>query len=161
MFDYDARKFTSAEIQLERNLEDWIEKAGSLPFKILLQKYHAFVAEHVKKMEAFFEQEEINSFSSSNRIMNAFIEECNEKINNCSEPVVMDAGLLASVQAINHFKVSIYGTAAAFSNELGMKRFAAIFHEFEVNEKQIDDRLSQLAEHEINMKAKATIALHS
>jgi hypothetical protein len=32
-------------------------------------------------------------------------------------------------------------------------------HEAEVNEKQIDDRLSQLAEHEINIKAKAPIAL--
>ena len=36
---------------------------------------------------------------------------------------------------------------------------AAIFHKAEINEKQIDDRLSQLAEHEINIKAKAPIEL--
>jgi ferritin-like metal-binding protein YciE len=161
LLDYDARKFTSAEIQLEKSLENWIEKASSLQFKIVLQKYHAFVGEHIKKMEVFFEEEEISSLSSSNRIMNAFIEECNEKLNNCPEQVVRDAGLLASVQAINHFKISVYGTAAAFAKELGMEKFAAAFHEYEVNEKQIDDRLSQLAEHEINMKAKATIELHS
>jgi ferritin-like metal-binding protein YciE len=161
LLDYDARKFTSAEIQLEKNLQDWIDIAASLQFKIVLQKYHAFVADHVKKMEAFFEEEDINSLSTSNRIMNAFIEEGNEKVNNCSEQVVRDAALLASVQAINHFKISIYGTAAAFAKELAMEKFAAIFHECEVNEKQIDDRLSQLAEHEINMKAKATIELHS
>ena len=40
-----------------------------------------------------------------------------------------------------------------------MEKFAGVFHEAEVNEKQIDDRLSQLAEHEINFKAKAPIVL--
>ena len=35
-----------------------------------------------------------------------------------------------------------------------MEKQAAVFHEAEVKEKQIDDRLSQLAEHEINIKAR-------
>lgn len=161
LLDYDAGKFANAENQLVKSLEGWIEKAGSLQLKIVLQKYHAFLVEHVKKMEGFFEDEGIKSLDSANRIMNAFIEECNEKINTCSEQVVKDAGILASVQAINHFKISVYGTAAAFAKELDLEKFAAVFHEYEVKEKQIDDRLSQLAEHEINMKAKATIELHS
>ena len=59
----------------------------------------------------------------------------------------------------NHFKISTYGTAAAFANALNMEKQASVFHEAEVNEKQIDDRLSQLAEHEINIKAKAPIEL--
>ena len=42
---------------------------------------------------------------------------------------------------------------------LGMEKQAAIFHEAEINEKQIDDRLSQLAEYEINMKARTPIVL--
>ena len=91
--------------------------------------------------------------------MRAFIEEVEEKLSNCSDSEVKDACLLASIQAINHFKISTYGTAAAFANALGMEKQAAIFHEVEVNEKQIDDRLSQLAEHEINIKAKTPILL--
>jgi ferritin-like metal-binding protein YciE len=161
LLDYDARKFTSAEIQLKKSLEDWISQAGSMQLKIVLQKYHAFVQQHVQKMERFFEEEAINSLSFTNRIMQAFIEESNEKISTCSDPEVKDACLLACIQAINHYKISIYGTAAAFANELGMEKFAAVFHESEVNEKQIDDRLSQLAEHEINLKAKTVISLPS
>ena len=53
----------------------------------------------------------------------------------------------------------MYGTAAAFAKALGNDKFAAIFHEAEVNEKLIDIRLSQLAEQEINSKAKAPIVL--
>ena len=56
LLDYDARKFTSAEIQLKKSLEDWINKAGSMQLKIVLQKYHAFVQQHVLKMDSFFEE---------------------------------------------------------------------------------------------------------
>ena len=159
LLDYDARKFTSAEIQLKTSLPEWINKASSLQLKTVLQKYLDFVQQHVQKMEGFFEEEKINSLSLTNRVMQAFIREAEEKLSNCTDPEVKDACLLACIQAINHFKISTYGTAAAFANALDMKKQAAVFHEAEVNEKQIDDRLSQLAEHEINIKAKAPIVL--
>jgi ferritin-like metal-binding protein YciE len=159
LLDYDARKFTSAEVQLKNILPQWIHQTGSLQLKTVLQKYLDFVQQHVKKMEYFFEEEKISSLSAINRVMQAFIEETGEKLLNCTDTQVKDACLLASIQAINHFKISMYGTAAAFANALEMEKAAAIFHEAEVNEKQIDDRLSQLAEHEINTRAKAPIVL--
>ena len=110
-------------------------------------------------MEGFFEEEKINSLSLTNRVMRAFIEEAEEKLANCTDTAIKDVCLLACIQAINHFKISTYGTAATFANALDMEKRAAIFHEAEENEKQIDDRLSQLAEHEINIKAKAPVLL--
>jgi ferritin-like metal-binding protein YciE len=77
----------------------------------------------------------------------------------CADPEVKDACLLACIQAINHFKISEYGTAAAFAKELNMEKSATVFHEMEINEKHIDDRLSQLAEYEINRKARAPIVI--
>ncbi len=159
LLDYDARKFTSAEIQLKKSLPDWIAKAGSLKLKTVLQKYLDFVMQHIQKMEGFFEEEKIDSLSLTNRVMHAFIEEADEKISNCSDPEVRDASMLSCIQNINHFKISTYGTAAAFAKALGMEKQAGIFHDAEVNEKQIDDRLSQLAEFEINNRAKSPIVL--
>ena len=159
LLDYDARKFTSAEVQLKNSLPEWISKAGSLKLKTVLQKYLDFVQQHIQKIEDFFEEEKIDSLIITNGIMNAFIKEANEKLLNCTDAEVKDACLLASIQAINHFKISIYGTAAAFARALGMEKHAAVFHEAEVNEKKIDDRLSQLAEYEINKNARAPFAL--
>ena len=159
LLDYDARKFTNAEILLKKSLPEWINKASSLKLKTILLKYLVFVQEHVQKMEGFFDEEKISSLSLTNRVMQAFIEEADEKLANCTDAEVKDACLLASIQAINHFKISNYGTAAAFANALGMEKQAAVFHEAEVNEKQIDDRLSQLAEHEINDRAKTPVVL--
>ena len=159
LLDHNSQKFTAAEIELRNALSSWIQKANSPKLKAVLQKYLEFVNEHVGKFTAFFEEEKIDSLSVSNKIMLAFIEETNEKLSKCADSQVADACLLACIQGINHFKISIYGTAAAFAKGLEMERFASIFHEAEVNEKKIDDRLTQLAEHEINIKAIAPIVL--
>jgi len=159
LLDNEASKFTSAEIQLKNRMHGWISKAGSLKLKNVLQKYVDFVQQHIDKLEGFYEAEQMVSLSVTNRVMHAFIEETEEKLDSCTDTEITDACLLASIQAINHFKISMYGTAAAFANELGMENQAAVFHELEVNEKQIDDRLSQLAEHEINDRANTSVAL--
>ena len=159
LLNYEASKFTAAEIRLKQDLEKWINRASSLQLKTVLQKYFAFVQQHVPKLENFLEEENISSFSIADRVMKAFVEETNEKINCCRDAEVMDACLLASVQVINHFKISIYGTAAAFAKELNMEKASRVFHEMEINEKHIDDRLSQLAEFEINRKARTPIVI--
>lgn len=159
LLDYDAGKFTSAEIQLKKSLPVWINNAGSLKLKAVLQKYFDFVEKHLQSMEAFFENEHISTLPFTNRVMQAFIEEADEKQKTCTDTEIRDACLLACIQSINHFKISMYGTAAAFAKALGMEKQAAIFHEAEVSEKQIDDRLSQLAEFEININARTTISI--
>jgi ferritin-like metal-binding protein YciE len=160
LLDYDASQFTIAEIQLKNILPVWISKASSLKLKTVLQRYLDLIQQHVQKMEDFFEEDKIKSLSFKNRVMQAFIDEAEAKLANCTDFATKDASLLASIQGINHFKISAYGTAAAFANTLNMEKQAAIFHEAEVTEKQIDDRLSQLAEHEINVNAKAPIEIN-
>lgn len=160
LLDYDARKFINAEIQLRNALPGWIATANSIKLKNVLQKYMDYIRNHKKILEAFFEEEKISSSPGSTcRVMHAFIEDTFERLSSCADPEVKDACLLASIQLINHYKISAFGTAAAFANALGMERQASIFREAEINEKQIDDRLSQLAEHEINSRARTPIVL--
>jgi len=161
LLDYDASKFTSAEIQLKHSLEKWIAGTQSLILKNVLHKYLDFINQNMQRMETFFEEEDISAISINNRIMQAFIEETEEKLGCCTDAAIKDACLLAGIQAINHYKISTYGTAAAFANALEMEKQAAVFYEAEIKEKQIDDRLSQLAAFEINSKAKVPIALEN
>lgn len=159
LLDEDARKFTSAEIELKNRLEVWTKGADSLQLKTFLHEYLHYVEEHVAKLQAFFEDENISYISLNNRVMQAFIEEAEEKLSGCTDAAVKDACLLAAVQAINHFKISAYGTAAAFARRLELEKAAAIFRELEINERNIDHNLTVLAEQEINNKAIAPIVL--
>ena len=155
LLDYEASRFTATEIHLKNVLHDWIKRAEDMKLKSVLEKYDSMIQEHTQKLEDFFKDEKIMALSLTNRVLNAYIDDINEKLEMCADPALKDACLLAGIQEINHFKLSAYGTAAAFSKTLNMEKYATIFHELEVNEKQIDDRLSQLAEHEINFRAKA------
>jgi len=159
LLDEDSRKFIKAEIELKNKMPLWINKANSLKLKFILRKYLEQINTHIKKIETFFEKETITYLSSTNRVMHALITESEEKLSMCIDFKISDACLLASIQSINHFKISSYGTAAAFANTLGMSKTAVLFYEFETNEKRIDDRLSQLAEYEINKLAKSELNL--
>ena len=161
LLDYEARKFCSAEALLNNSLNGWTEKANSLKLKSVLQKYHQMVEDHIKKLNSFFIDENISSVCLHHRVMEAFVLETNNQMMACSDLEVRDACLLACIQAINHYKISTYGTAATFANALGNEKAALLFHEAEINEKQVDDRLSQLAIHEINSKAKAPIVIQN
>ena len=159
LLNYETSKFMAAEIQLKQYLEDWINRASSFQLKSIFQKYHDFVQQHIEKLSTFMEEERINSPGMADRVMKAFVEDTREKMNYCTDAEVKDACLLASIQAINHYKISIYGTATAFAKELEIEKAASVFHEMEINEKHIDDRLSQLAEFEINRKARSPIVI--
>jgi ferritin-like metal-binding protein YciE len=159
LLNYDVCKLADAEVKLSTSLPGWTHQVGSIQLKIILQQYLTFVERHVRKLDVFFEEEKTSSFCPPNRVMQALIAETNEMLVCCLQQEVRDVSLLACLQAINHFKISSYGTAAAFANALGMGKAAVIFHEAEVSEKYIDDQLSQLAEYEINRKAKTPFIL--
>jgi ferritin-like metal-binding protein YciE len=159
LLDHDACNFSCAEAELKTILPQWISMAESLQLKTVLNKYMDYVENNLKNIEEFCVEEDINSVSASNRIMKAFIDETEVKTSMCADKAIRDACLVACIQAINHFKISMYGTAAAFALELGMEKHAKVFHESEVKEKQIDDRLSQLAKYEINVYARTPIIL--
>lgn len=159
LLDYDLRKFIAAEVQLMNFLKEWIGKSGSLQLKTILYKYLDFVKQHVQKLETFIKEEDINSYVISDRVMKACVEDAGDKMKYCADAEVKDACLLASVQVIIHFKISVYGTAAAFAKAMHMEKTVRIFHEMEANEKHIDSDLTRLAETEINTKARSPIAI--
>lgn len=159
LLNYDVCKLADAEVKLSTSLPGWTQQVSSIQLKIILQQYLTFVERHVLKMDVFFEGERTSPFCSPNRVIQALIAETNEMLVRSLKQEVRDVSLLACLQAVNHFKISSYGTAAAFANALGMEKAAAIFHEAEVSEKYIDDQLSRLAEYEINRKAKTPFVL--
>jgi len=159
LIDYQIAKFLSAEVELKNNLPKWIDDASSFQLKTILQKYVDFVNDHIKVIEEFIDEEQITQVSINDPVMVGFASQTHECLSFCTNPEVKDACLLACIQGINHYKISIYGTASAFADLLELGKYAAIFHEAEVNEKHIDDRLTQLAKYEINIKAKSPISL--
>lgn len=159
LLDYDIQQFTGIENTLKTSLKKWIRSASDIKLKSMLQQYHAIVEGHLAQLEEVTQTEKLHWVTVGNRVIKALLQDIEDKIKRCGDSQVSDACLLASVQQINHLKISWYGTAAEFSKELGADKIASLFHYFEVNEKKIDHQLSRLAKKEINPKAIAPIAI--
>lgn len=161
LLNFNSQYFIIGEVHLKNTMQEWIIKASSVKLKAILQKYMEHIEQNIKSFDLFINKENMNLISNENKIFITLIEDADMKFELCSDPEIKDACMLASVQIINHYKICIYGTAASYANTLGMEEAASIFKMAEINEKKIDDRLSQMAEFDINKRATAPIVLQN
>ena len=159
LLTYDYSRFIAFEEGLKQILPVWILHANSLKLKTILQRYLYYAEQHFRQVEGLIDGNLSDVSSKKGKTIEKMIDDINEKLSVCADPEVKDACLLAAIQAINHYKISMYGTAASFANALALKKAAKLFYAAEVSEKQIDKRLSELAEQEVNLKAKVPLAL--
>jgi ferritin-like metal-binding protein YciE len=71
---------------------------------------------------------------------------------------VMDAGLVASAQAVEHYEIARYGPLIAWANQLGMSDAANLLNQSLKEEKAADEKLSGLAEGVNQMAARQEAA---
>lgn len=81
------------------------------------------------------------------------IKEAYKLAHRCENPEPFDAGLISSIQHINHYEMAGYGTAIAYAKALERHDIAEILLETLREEKKADEELSDLAEAKINVDA--------
>ena len=66
---------------------------------------------------------------------------------------VLDAALIASAQAVEHYEMTRYGTLIAWAKTLGRNDCAKVLQETLAEEKAADDKLTSIAESGVNRRA--------
>ena len=84
--------------------------------------------------------------------MEGIIAKGKELMEEDAEPEVLDAGLIAAAQRVEHCEIAGYGCVRTYANLLGHSKFANLLQETLDEEKEIDKKLMQLAEG-INVEA--------
>ena len=65
----------------------------------------------------------------------------------------LDAGLIASAQAVEHYEIARYGTLKAWAEELGLEEAVELLDQTLEEEKRTDVTLTQLALGAANQEA--------
>jgi ferritin-like metal-binding protein YciE len=68
---------------------------------------------------------------------------------------VLDAGMIADAQAVEHYEIARYGTLIAWANQLGMREAATLLNQTLEQEYNADRTLTELAESSLNRQAAA------
>ena len=74
------------------------------------------------------------------------------------DKAVLDAALIASAQAVEHYEITRYGTLVVWAKQIGRADIAAILKETLDEEYATDDKLTKMAESKLNAKAEAVTA---
>ena len=159
MLNMDGRKIADVENIIEQSLPVWISKVGSKALKDELDHYLFDVRAHQKDLGDLERNKNNNTEPREEhiKVVNAYIEETNKKLNACADKNIADAYLIYAIQAINHYKINIYGTLAAYADFLRQAKTAGIYHKAMLDEKVADMRLSNIAERNINLFAGASV----
>ena len=87
--------------------------------------------------------------------INGLIEEAEELIEEGEKGPVMDAGLIACAQAVEHYEMARYGALIAWAKLLGNREAVTQLQETLDEEKKADALLNQIASKSVNQQAKA------
>jgi hypothetical protein len=74
---------------------------------------------------------------------------------------VLDAAIVGSAQAVEHYEISRYGTLIAWARELGHENVVSLLNANLKEEKAADKKLNSLAEGGVNRRATGRTAAKS
>ena len=151
----ELKDLYSAEKQLVKALPKMVKAATNPELKRAFQTHLRQTEEQVTRLEQVFEGLEASPRGKKCVGMEGLIEEAQELIKEKPEPDVLDAGLIAKAQHVEHYEMAGYGTVRSYAEQLGENRQAQLLQRTLDEEGETDKLLTTLAEQLINLQADA------
>ena len=153
LFVHTLRDIYYAEKQIVKSLSDMIEKATDSGMKRLFKTHLDETQNHVARLDEVFRMIGVEAKGVECPAIGGIIEEANDVAGEVADKQVMDAALIAAAQAVEHYEMTRYGSLIAWAKQLGRGDCAAVLQRTLDDEKATDQKLTQLAERAINLRA--------
>jgi ferritin-like metal-binding protein YciE len=152
LFVEQLKDLYSAENQIIKALPKMIKAASSEELKSAFQEHLEQTKGQVERLDQIFEEIEESPRGKKCKGMEGLIAEGKELLEEDAEEDVLDAGLIASAQHIEHYEIAGYGCVRTYAQLLGLDNAAKLLKQTLDEEKETDELLSGLAEN-INVEA--------
>lgn len=143
----------SAEKQVMKALPKMAKNASSRDLQKAFQDHLRQTERQVERIERIFVEMGGSPRGKKCVGMEGLVEEGNEIMKEDAEPEVLDAGLIAAAQKVEHYEIASYGTARAWAQRLGYDKAARLLQETLDEESMANEKLTQIAESHVNMEA--------
>ena len=153
LFLDQLRDMYSAETQSLKVLSSMTQKASDTKLKSRFDTHLKETHGHVEKLEKVFNILGEKKEGHRCKAMAGIIAEIEDLMGYEAPPAVMDAGLIAGEQRIEHYEITGYGTVIEFADELEEKEAKKLLKEIQRDEWETDEELTDRAESGINEEA--------
>jgi len=144
----------SAEKQLVKALPKMAKAAQASDLQRAFQEHLKQTEGQVERIERIFSDLDGSPRGKKCVGMEGLIEEGSEIMQEDAEPEVMDAGLIAAAQKVEHYEIAGYGTARAWAEQLGHRDAARLLQQTLEEESMANEKLTRIAESHVNMEAR-------
>jgi len=151
----ELKDLYSAENQLVKALPKMAKAATNEELAAGFTEHLEQTKGHVERLDQIGETLGIALTGHKCKAMEGLIEEGAEMIDEDAEPSVKDAGLIGAAQRVEHYEIAGYGTARALAEKLGHDQVAELLEQTLQEEKETDEKLTELAESAINAEAES------
>lgn len=143
-----------AEKQLTKALPKMQKKATTDELKSAIEEHLAQTEEHVSRLEQVFDMCGKKAQAKKCEAMAGLIEEGNTVVEETENgSMTRDAGIIMAAQKVEHYEIATYGCLVTFAKTLGMDAAAHLLVQTLEEEKETDEKLTQIAEGNINQSA--------
>ena len=153
LFENELKDIYWAEKALTKAIPKMIKNATSAELVNALKDHLTVTEEQVTRLEQVFEAIDMKPQAKKCEAMAGLIKEAEEIMSDTEKGVVRDAGIILAGQKVEHYEIATYGTLRAFARILGEDKAAFLLEETLEEEKEADEKLSEIAEASINMEA--------
>lgn len=153
LFVEELRDVYNAENQLLKALPKMAKSASSDELKQAFEDHLAETREQVERLEQIFRSLDEKSKGKSCHGMQGLIEEGSEMLKEDGEESVLDAGIIAAAQKIEHYEIATYGTLRTWADLMGEDDAAELLQQTLDEEGDADRRLNEIAEDIVNPEA--------
>lgn len=155
LFVEQLKDLHNAEKQLTKALPKMAKAATSPKLRKAFESHLAQTKGHLKRLEQVFEEIGARPGRKKCVAMEGLVNEGKELLEEDASPEVLDAGLIAAAQRVEHYEIAAYGTLRSYAKLLGHKNAVKLLEKTLKEEEQTDELLTTLAENQINRKALA------
>ena len=155
LYIHELKDIYSAEKQLTKALPKMIKATNSDELRQAFKDHLDETERHVERIEKIFESYEKKPGGEKCKAMEGLVKEGEDfiKENKDADPDVLDAGLIAAAQRVEHYEIAAYGTAITYAKSLGEKEAAEILGQTLEEEKGADKTLTKVARSGVNRAA--------
>lgn len=153
LFIDNLKDIYSAERQIMQALPKMAKAAKSEEVRVAFEEHLQMTKQQVERLTQVFEQMKASPGRKKCLGMEGLIKETEEFLGMNVSPDVVDAGLIANAQRVEHYEIAAYGTVRTFAEMMGHKQAAQLLQQTLDEEGQTDKRLTQLAERAANVRA--------
>ena len=129
LFHETLKDIYYAEKKILTALPKMAKAAQSEELQAAFEKHEGETEGQVERLEQVFALCGLKPSAKTCPAIKGILEEGEEDMKEAKEPKVLDAGMIADAQAVEHYEIARYGTLIAWANQLGMADAARLFQQ--------------------------------